>query len=101
MPVILATAVIAFLTLTPLDGQTPAAPYRAPRTKDGHPDLNGVWQALNTANWDLQSHGVRPALALRQGRVPGTVQPAAPVMAMGAIGGVPAGFGVVEGDEIP
>ena len=29
---------------TPLSGQAPAA-YRAPRAADGHPDLNGIWQA--------------------------------------------------------
>jgi hypothetical protein len=31
--------------------------YRAPRGPDGHPDLNGIWQAMNTANWDLEAHG--------------------------------------------
>jgi len=58
--------------------------YRAPRTADGKPNLNGIWQALNTANWDLQTHAARPGL-----------------VAMGAAGAVPAGVGVVEGNEIP
>jgi len=30
--------------------------YSAPRTSFGHPDLEGVWQVRNTANWDLQDH---------------------------------------------
>ena len=30
--------------------------YRAPRTSDGVPDLNGIWQAIGTAHWDLQDH---------------------------------------------
>jgi hypothetical protein len=34
-----------------LTAQTPA--YRAPRTPDGKPDLNGIWQALNEANYDI------------------------------------------------
>jgi hypothetical protein len=52
---------------------------------DGHPNLNGIWQAVNTANWNLQDH---PAYA-------------GPMWETGAIGAVPAGRTVVEGNEIP
>src|SRR5689334_13931731 len=48
----------AILVLTfaaiPLVAQTPA--YRAPRMPDGKPDLNGIWQALNEANYDIELH---------------------------------------------
>lgn len=30
-----------------------------PRAYDGKPDLNGIWQAINTAHWNLEAH---PAL---------------------------------------
>jgi hypothetical protein len=43
--------------------------YQPSRIAAGHPDLQGVWQVRNTANWDLQDH-------------PGAL-------------GLPAGFGVV------
>jgi hypothetical protein len=62
-----------------------AQAYKATRTADGKPNLNGIWQALNTANWDIQEHGARPGQ----------------VVALGAVGAVPAGLGVVEGNEIP
>jgi hypothetical protein len=75
------------------------APYRAPRTKDGRPDLNGIWQAVNTAHYDLQAHVARPAMALRP--APHDRVPVPAVVALGAVGAVPAGLGVVEGDEIP
>ena len=58
----------------PLAGQSAA--YRAPRTPDGKPDLNGIWQAMNEANYDLQMHMARPAMALRAG--PYGPVPAAP-----------------------
>jgi hypothetical protein len=49
--------------------------YSGPRTKDGKPDLNGIWQVLNTANVSLEAHSGQE--------------------------GEPAGQGVVEGGTIP
>ena len=64
-------------------GQAPA--YQAPRVADGKPNLNGIWQALGTAHWDVEGHAARPG----------------PVVALGALGAIPGGLGVVEGGEIP
>ncbi|MEQ1729478.1 MAG: hypothetical protein ABL982_13970 [Vicinamibacterales bacterium] len=93
-------ALTAFVSMAiaPVSGQQPAA-YRAPRGADGHPDLNGIWQSLNEANWDLEMHMARPSLQTRQG--PYGPVPAPPVLAMGAVAAVPPGMGVVEGGEIP
>src|SRR5262245_1298764 len=48
-----------------------SAAYNGPRTPDRKPDLNGVWQVLGTAHWNLEAHS--------------------------ATEGVPAGVSVVEG----
>ena len=52
-----------------------ASGYDGPRTPDGRPDLNGIWQVLNSAAWDIRPHNARD--------------------------GVPAGLGVVEGGVVP
>ena len=62
--VIVAAAVAGAALWTHLPRSSAAEPYRAPRTADEVPDLNGVWQALNTANYDIQAHAARPALAI-------------------------------------
>ena len=52
--------------------QAPA--YTAPRFVDGNPDLNGIWQALGTAHWDLEAHHARP---VRRRSAPCSPSPAA------------------------
>ncbi len=79
--VTIALAVGVALVARP-DAQAPT--YKAPRTFDGKPDLNGIWQALGEAHWDLQAH------AAQQGPIQ-----------FGAMFSVPPGLGVVEGNGIP
>jgi hypothetical protein len=55
----------------------------------GHPNLNGVWQVLSTANWNLEAHDAVTA------STPGAERE------LGAIAATPAGLGVVEGGVIP
>jgi hypothetical protein len=70
-----------------------------PRLPNGRPDLNGVWQVMSRANDGLLAHPARAARALREG--PFGPVPAREVVALGAVGAVPAGLGVVDGGEIP
>src|SRR5258708_12320309 len=65
------------LQLSLIPAASGAEAYRAPRTADGKADLNGIWQALNTANWDLQEHAARPALVVPLAP-PGPVPPRPP-----------------------
>ena len=65
-------------------GRFPA--YTAARTADGKPDLNGIWQSLTTANWDLEAHGAGA------GAYP---------QLLGAWGAQPGGQSIVEGGTIP
>jgi hypothetical protein len=80
-----ATVLAMALQLGAIPAARGAEAYKAPRTADGKANLNGIWQALNTANWDIQEHAARSG----------------PVVALGAAGAVPGGLGVVEGNEIP
>jgi hypothetical protein len=83
-------------SLAPVTGQSRAGGI--PRV-NGKPDLNGLWQAINSANWDIQAHTAKAALAMRPGPI--VPVPAKEVVAFGAAGAVPSGAGVVEGDELP
>ena len=77
-----------------------AAEYKAPRGPDGvHPDLNGIWQAINEAHFDLEIHMASAAMQLRDG--PQGPVPAKNVLPMGAVGSVPPSLGVVVGGKIP
>ena len=83
------TATAALVVAGLLSGVTAAlaqAPeHLATRAPDGRPDLNGIWQALNAAYWDIEPHPAGPSV----------------VRELGAISAIPGGLGVVHGDEIP
>lgn len=70
-----------------------------PRMPNGKPDFNGVWQVLNSANYNLLAHPAKAAMASQVG--PFGPVPAKEVLALGAVGAVPAGMGVVVGNTIP
>jgi hypothetical protein len=99
LPAFVAGLAGAWLAIGTWPVTTDAQGYRPPRLADGHPDLNGIWQALNEANYDIQMHAARPALALRD--APYGPVPAIQVVALGAVGAVPPGVGIVDGDELP
>ena len=82
--VILAAAVTLVAT-GPWSRASGSAAASVARMPDGKPNLNGIWAANNTANWNIQTHQAK------QG----------PLTALGAAFSVPAGLGVVEGGEIP
>jgi len=80
----LVVAILLFATVSAA-GQTPAPAYKAPRLAGTvNPDLSGLWQALNEANWDVQAHAAQ-----------------AGPPEFGALFAQPAGPGIVEGNEIP
>src|SRR5262245_50157806 len=65
-------SVLAFVCLF---ATAPAFGQALPRTADGKPNLQGIWQVHNRAAYDLQDHAAKH--------------------------GMPAGKSVVEGGEIP
>ena len=77
--------IMCAVTVTGCSSSDQTEGSRGRRTAEGMPDFSGIWQAQNTANWDLQAHAAKHG----------------PVTALGAAFSVPAGLGVVEGDEIP
>ncbi len=106
--VVAAVAAAAALTVMPTAGQAPAAQgagqgrgagqgaaapagqgrgaaVARPARIAGRPNLNGIYQAINTANWNLEDHSAA----------------ATPLWQLGALYAIPAGQSVVEGGTIP
>jgi hypothetical protein len=81
---VLVVVAALWFTATRVPGQGPSSGVA--RTEDGQPNLNGIWQAFTTANWDIEAHqaeaGPHPEI-------------------MGAWGAQPGGQGIVDGGSIP
>jgi hypothetical protein len=71
---LIAAATLFASPLLAIDGARPT-PLKIPRTKDGKPDLSGIWQTTSAADYDLEPHQTRKD--------------------------APPGLGIVEGGEIP
>jgi hypothetical protein len=67
--------VVSAVCCSPVFAQAQAAAPAIPRAADGKPDLAGIWQVLNPANFSILDHQAHP--------------------------GEPAGQGIVEGNQIP
>ncbi len=94
----------AAVTAIAVASAQPPSPGTRPSRIDGRPNLTGIWQTNNEANWDLQAHEARAGAVMQPGAYPYAFArvPAAPSLPFGAAGGVPGSLGVVTGDgEIP
>lgn len=84
-------AAAAAILVTSMSGAAEAAPISKTMPKmtriGGKPNLNGIWQVMNGANWNLEPHDAQEAPAASD--------------KLGAIAAIPAGVGVVEGGQIP
>ncbi len=81
-----AKAAAAALVAAALGVVSAAGAAERPARIDGHPNLNGIWQAQGTAYWDLEAHAAEPLAKFWQ---------------LGALAAVPAGPSVVLGGTIP
>jgi hypothetical protein len=76
----------AALMSSALISSSTAQELKRPDTIGGHPNFNGIWQAMNTAYWNLEAHSAEALDAF---------------WGLGAIAAIPAGKSVVRGGTIP
>jgi hypothetical protein len=79
---IVCVAAAVLLGAVPVVGSAQTAPKRI----GGHPNLNGLWQSMSTAYWNLEGHAASPLNDFWR---------------LGSIGAIPAGQSVVKEGKIP
>jgi hypothetical protein len=87
MKQLLTHALIAAAAIVAALGSPSAhADAKRPDRIAGQPNFNGIWQAMNTANWNLEAHSAEQVKGFWQ---------------LGSLAAIPAGQSVVEGGKIP
>jgi hypothetical protein len=85
----IAAAAMTLCAATSYAQQKTAAPAKSARAARiaGQPNINGVWQAMTSANWNLEAHSAEALKGFWQ---------------LGSVGAIPAGQSVIDGDgKIP
>ncbi len=85
----IAAAAMTLCAATSYAQQKAAAPAKSARPARiaGQPNINGVWQAMNSANWNLEAHSAEALKGFWQ---------------LGSLAAIPAGQSVIDGDgKIP
>ncbi len=85
----IAAAAMTLCAATGYAQQKAAAPAKSARPARiaGQPNINGVWQAMNSANWNLEAHSAEALKGFWQ---------------LGSLAAIPAGQSVIDGDgKIP
>jgi hypothetical protein len=78
---------VCILSLSVLGQPVLAQERSRPERIGGKPNLNGIWQAVNEAHWNLEGHSAEAIAEFSE--------------KLGALAAIPAGQSVVVGGEIP
>ena len=76
-------AAMALCAATSYAQQKAPAPAKRAARIAGQPNINGVWQAMNSANWNLEAHSAEALKGFWQ---------------LGSLAAIPAGQSVIDGD---
>ncbi len=95
MKSVVGVCALALGVFVPAFGTAQGLQDEIPRLANGKPDMSGIWQTNNEANWDIEPHIARHSVERREGPV--NPVPSIPTLRMGAVASVPGSMGVIVG----
>ncbi len=95
MKSVVGVCALALGVFVPAFGTAQGLQDEIPRLANGKPDMSGIWQTNNEANWDIEPHIARHSVEMREGPV--NPVPSIPTLRMGAVASVPGSMGVIVG----
>ncbi len=95
MKSVVGVCALALGLMVPTMGTAQGLKDEIPRLANGKPDMSGIWQTNNEANWDIEPHIARHSVEMREGPV--NPVPSITTLRMGAVASVPGSMGVIVG----